>query len=317
MLMHQEHEDDGLVGLLAPRLQQFAAVARSEHVTRASEALGVPQPTLSRSIARLEADLGVALFVRTGRRVRLTRAGALLLEHVERALHELEAGVRTAVGEASPEGGRVALGFLHTLGAVAVPRLLRAFRDQRPHVRFDLVQDSHDVLLARLREGRLDLVLTSPLPDDDDLETHALQEQELLLAVPPGHRLAACQRVRLAEAAAEQFVGMEPGYGLRRTTDAWCREAGFTPSLAFEGEEIDTLRGLVAAGLGVALLPPETPRGASGVVEVAVSAPRTTRTLGLVRVRRRPRTAPVGAFGAFVLDQGAELLATGTPDRAG
>lgn len=306
--MHQEHEGRAAAAALVPRLQHFAAVARTEHVTRAAEDLGVPQPTLSRSISRLEADLGVALFLRTGRRVRLTRAGTLLLEHVERALLEIDAGARAAAGEASPQSGRVALGFLHTLGAVAVPRLLRGFRDQRPGVRFDLVQDSHDVLLVRLRDGALDLVLTSPLPDDDDLDTYALQEQELLLAVPPGHPLASHRRVRLAEAADEQFVGMEPGYGLRRTTDAWCREAGFTPSLAFEGEEIDTLRGLVAAGLGVALLPPEAPAGASGVVEVAVTSPRTTRTIGLVRVRRRQETAPVAAFGAFVLGQGAELL---------
>ena len=106
---------------LVPRLRQFVAVAREEHLTRAAEQLGIPQPTLSRSIARLEAELGVPLFSRPGRSVRLTRHGRLLFEYSERTLTTLAAQLRLLAEETDPARGRVALAFLHTLGTEAVP----------------------------------------------------------------------------------------------------------------------------------------------------------------------------------------------------
>lgn len=298
----------GRLAGLAPRLRHFVAVARTEHVTRAAQELGVPQPTLSRSVARLEADLGVPLFVRTGRVLRLTASGRLLLGHAERALAELETALRALAGEASPDSGRVAFGFLHTLGGATVPQLLREFRAEHPGVRFELVQRGHDALLDLLRAGKVDLCLTSPVPDDPGLVASALSEQPLHLVVPPEHRFAQRRGLRLAEAAQEQFVGLERGYGLRTTTDAWCREAGFVPRLAFEGEEIDTVRGLVAAGLGVALLPPDVTGGRWDVVEVQVQEPRTTRTVGLVWRREAVGPPAARAFRETVLRAGPGLL---------
>ncbi len=316
--MQCEHEEYGpLLARLAPRLHHFVAVARAEHVTRAGQAVGVPQPTLSRSIARLEAQLGVALFLRQGRTVRLSRAGRVLLQHVERGLAELETGLRAVAGDASPASGKVALGFLHTLGPSAVPRLLKQFRSRYPGIRFELVQGSHDLLLDRLRDETLDLCLTSPLPEEPGLATRAMQEQQLLLVVPGDHPFASRGRLRLAEAAAEQFVGLEPGYGLRRITDRWCREAGFVPQLAFRGEEIDTLRGLVAAGLGVALLPAHAGGAAPDTIELEVTEPHTTRTIGLVWVEARPEPPPVRAFREFVLAEGAQLLPGGAAAPSG
>lgn len=309
--MPEMHESvEPMLDVLARRLRHFVAVGRTQHVTRAAEAVGVPQPALSRSIARLEADLGIALFVRSGRALRLSRAGVLLLEHAERSLAELETGLRAVAGETSPDSGRVAFGFLHTLGGTAVPRLLREFRESHPGVRFELVQRSSDVLLELLRAGAVDLCLTSPLPQEPGLATRALQEQRLHLVVPQGHAFASRRRLRLAEAAEERFVGLERGYGLRATTDAWCRDAGFVPRLAFEGEEIDTVRGLVAAGLGVALLPPDATGASWEVVELDVVQPRPTRTIGLVW-RPGPGDPPaVRAFRDTVLRTGARVLAS-------
>ncbi|MFC5662875.1 LysR family transcriptional regulator [Kitasatospora misakiensis] len=294
---------------LAPRLAQFAAVARLEHVTQAAELLAMPQPTLSRAVARLEADLGVDLLARQGRTVRLTRAGRLLLASVERALAEVERGAEAARAEADPATGRVAFGFLHTMGTDAVPALLRDFRSSYPQVRFQLVQDYVGAMLDRLRAGELDLCLVAPLPDDDPaLAARRLDEQRLHLVVPADHRLAGRRRIRLAEVAEEPFVGLEHGYGMRAITDGFCAEAGFVPRLAFEGEETETLRGLVAAGLGVALLPPAlVPR--PGVVELEVTAPRTRRAIGLAWVAGRPMTPPVAAFRDFVLSRRGRLLA--------
>ncbi|QMU79220.1 LysR family transcriptional regulator [Streptacidiphilus sp. PB12-B1b] len=286
--------------LLAPLLAQFAAVARLEHVTRAAAELGMPQPTLSRAVARLEAELGVALLAREGRTVRLTRAGEVFRTAVERALGEVERGAEAARAEADPVAGRVAFGFLHTMGSEAVPMLLRGFRVENPRVRFQLVQDYTDSMLQRLRGGELDLCLVSPRPEGPELTARRLGEQRLRLVVPAEHRLAGRQRVRLAEVAGDAFVMLEPGYGLRRITDTLCTEAGFTPRVSFEGEEAETLRGMVAAGLGVAVLPPATaPR--PEVAELQLTSPGARRELSLVWVTGRPLTPPVQAFRSYVL----------------
>ncbi|MDX3094053.1 LysR family transcriptional regulator [Streptomyces sp. ME01-24h] len=293
--------------VLAPRLAQFAAVARHEHVTRAARELGVPQSTLSRAMVRLELDLGVTLFARQGRTVSLTPAGRGFLASVERALGEVERSAESVRADADPQSGRVAFGFLHTLGPETVPALLRAFRADHPRIRFQLVQNYGEAMLAGLRAGELDLCLTSPVPDASDLVVRRLDEQPLRLVVPADHRLASRRRVRLAEASGELFVSLEAGYGLRRITDALCAEAGFTPRVAFEGEEAETLRGLVAAGLGVALLPPPlVPR--PGVVELTVTAPRAVREIGVAWLGGHADTAPVAAFKKFLLGRRGRLL---------
>ncbi|MEI5006613.1 LysR family transcriptional regulator [Streptomyces sp. NPDC058423] len=293
--------------LLAPRLAYFAGVARHEHVTRAAQELGVPQSTLSRAMVRLEQDLGVTLFTRKGRTVSLTPAGRDFLVSVERALAEVERAAEAVRADADPSAGKVAFGFLHTMGSETVPELIRAFRVDHPRIRFTLVQNYGEAMIERLRAGELDLCLTSPVPDAPDLVARRLDEQRLRLVVPDDHRLATRKRIRLAEAADETFVTLEPGYGLRRITDALCAEAGFSPRVAFEGEEAETLRGLVAAGLGVALLPPPAvPR--PGVVELTVTAPRAVREVGVAWLDGHVDTPPVAAFKKFLLSRRGNLL---------
>ncbi|MEJ8279389.1 LysR family transcriptional regulator [Pseudonocardia spirodelae] len=294
---------------LAPALHRFVAVARDGHLTRAAERIGVPQPTLSRAIARLEGELGVALFRRAGRGLRLTAAGRTLLPRAEAALAELAAGVAELTGDADPATGRVALGFLGTLGTAAVPGLLRGYRERHPRVRIELVQVPHAELLSRVRQGTVDLALTSPLPDEPGLVATPLAEEELRLAVPSGHRLAGAAAADLAEVADDPFLLFARGYGLQGVVESWCAQAGFRPRRAFEGGETATLRGLVGAGLGVALLPvgPDVP----GVVQVPVRRPHTVRTLGMVHAADPHPTAPVRELRAFVAAHGPRWLAHG------
>ncbi|WP_202532195.1 LysR family transcriptional regulator [Streptomyces sp. SID3212] len=293
--------------LLAPRLAYFAGVARHEHVTRAAQDMGVPQSTLSRAMVRLEQDLGIALFARKGRTVSLTPAGRAFLTSVEGALAEVERAAESVRADADPESGKVAFGFLHTMGSETVPGLIRAFRADHPRVRFQLVQNYGEAMIERLRAGDLDLCLTSPVPDAPDLVARRVDVQRLRLVVPDDHRLAGRKRVRLAEAADESFVTLEPGYGLRRITDDLCAKAGFKPRVAFEGEEAETLRGLVAAGLGVALLPPPAV-ARPGVVELTVTAPRAVREIGLAWLDGHPDTPPVAEFKRFLLSRRGQIL---------
>lgn len=293
-------DDDEALGAIAPRLARFLAVAHAEHVTRAAQEAGIPQSTLSRDIARLEADLGVELFVRSGRTLRLSRAGRILLRHAERAAAEIAAGVQEIRGEADAVRGRVGFAFLTALGASTVPGLLREFRAAHPQARCDLVQGGHGILLEQLRAGDVDLALTSPAPGDDGVDVEPLAEEPLFLVVPAGHGFAGRAAIALGEAADEPFVGFLPGYGLRGTLERHAAAAGFRPRLTFEGGDIETVRGLVGAGLGVALLPAATHPSTVEVVEVPVHRPRAVRPIALVSAAGRMLSPPAAALREII-----------------
>lgn len=273
-----EPDVEALTRVLAPRLEMFSAIARTEHVTGAAESLNIPQPTLSRALSRLQDELGMALVERTGRGIRLTRAGRSLLPHVERALDDLRQGVAELTGV---EEGRVALTFLPTLGVEVVPVLLRGFRAEYPGVRFTLTQEPWADSLHRLSAGGADLALTSPLPSGQGLVSRVLHTQYLRLVVPEHHPAANAGVVSLASVR-DEFILLKPGRGVRHLTDRLEDLAGFTPRVAFEADDIATARGLVAAGLGVSVLParPKGPLG--GTAELSLGEGEAERPVGIV-----------------------------------
>lgn len=293
---------EALAEALAPQLALVRAVAATGQLTRAAHRVGIPQPTASRWLAALGRQLGTPIIARAGRGIELTRAGQHLADAADRALAEWENGCRRALEEADPDRGLVVFAFLHTMGGVQVPELLRGFRARHPQVRFSLVQAAHEVMVRRVRGGEVDLALTSPPPQDTDgLAVAVLFRQPIVLVAPSGHRLASRASVRVAQLASERFVGLKPGYGMRQITDELCQAAGFTPVLAFEGEEVDTVRGLVAAGLGVALVPADPqPTHAAGSVEVPIT-PVAYREVALVWSTERPVAPAVRAFRDFAV----------------
>ncbi len=286
---------------LAPAAALLSVLKNTSNLTRAAAELGIPQPTASRRLAALSERVGVPLTVPQGRGIRLTRVGRLLADAAERAVDILEHGVRQVREEIDPEAGHVVLGFLHLLGRSLVPGLLRDFRIEHPRTRFGLAQGSWRNIVDGLVSGELDLALVAPPPRAEGLESVVLTEQELFVAVPTDHRLAGRPSVRLTELADEVFVLLEHGYGLRQITDALCAKAGFTPTVAFEGQESDTVRGLVAAGLGVALLPAFEPHPPPGVAEIRLDPP-VTRKIGLAWSTDRPLSPAAATFRKFIRD---------------
>ncbi|HEV3155298.1 MAG TPA: LysR family transcriptional regulator [Candidatus Baltobacteraceae bacterium] len=262
------------------QLEYFRTVARTEHVTQAAEELGITQPALSRAVARLERDLGVVLFDHRGRSVRLNRYGRAYLHHVERALGALEEGQRELGDLSDRESGIIAFGFAHALGTRVVPDLIASFRAQHPRARFQLLQNASHIILAELEAGDVDLALVSPVPPAAErIESLELANEELFLVVPHDHRMAKRKSVRLSDLRDETFVCLREGYALRTLTDQFCAQAGFTPKIAFEGEEIATLRGLVAAGLGLAIIPASAE---GGPPELRITEPVCRRSIGLL-----------------------------------
>jgi LysR family transcriptional regulator, transcription activator of glutamate synthase operon len=289
-------------------LRWFAAAVAEPNLSRVAEHLHVSQPALSRSLRRLEAAVGTDLFDRVGRSLEPNAHGRLLAAHVTRALAELDDGTEAVRQAADPERGEVRLAFLHTFGTWLVPELIRAYRAEHPRARFHLSQGSAGVTLEGLRTGRHDLLVTSPRPEDPAVGWRRLFVEPLRLAVPADHRLAGRRRVRLREVADDDFIILSPEHGLRALTDRLCERAGFSPRVAFEGEDAETLRGLVAAGLGVALLPGR-PGAPSSPPLLAVADAGAERAVGLAWHRRRYRSPAVTAFAEFVSSAHARVVA--------
>jgi DNA-binding transcriptional LysR family regulator len=234
------------------QLRYFQAVARHEHVTRAAEELHVGQPSLSRTIARLESELGVPLFDRDGRRLRLNRFGDAFLARVNRALGELEDARRELAEAAGLEQGTVELAS-ETLRTVS--DLLAIFIARHPEVRFRLYQSTAERMLEQLQNGEVDLCFASQPLQSTLLSSQVLAREEVLLAVPAEHRLANRKRVRINELEGEAFVTTRPGYWLRTLADRLFSAAAVEPTFSCEGDEPAAIRGLISDGLGVGLLP--------------------------------------------------------------
>ena len=275
----------------------FRSVARLEHMSRAAVELGITQPALSRAIARLERDIGAELFERRGRTIRLTRYGVTFLRHVERALDAIDTGRRDVLELASADAVLVSLGFLRTLGAALVPQLVRRFAAEHPNVRFAFAQNNGAALETMLLAGDVAMTLTVGPPVHPALRWERVTSQRFVLIVPPEHRLAARAAVKLTELRDETFLSFKPGHAVRDFTDDLCRRVGFTPRLAFEADESNSIRGFVNAGFGIALVPQ------TGTVDDVPSIPiadaGAEREVGIAWLGERGLSAAEHAFRAF------------------
>lgn len=240
-------------------LRYFVAVAREGHITRAAEKLHIAQPPLSQQIKALEAEIGAALFLRHPRGVALTDAGRAFLADTEAILASAEHAAERARRTARGETGRIAVGFttsapFHPL----VARAIREYRTTRPQVSFVLEESSSGDLLAGLRAERLDIAfIRSGLADPQDLAVHPLLEEDMAAALPRGHRLARRPKLTLRDLAEETFIlyRRPDGRGLYDVIIAACTAAGFSPQVGQEAPRIVSTLNLVAAGLGVTIVP--------------------------------------------------------------
>ncbi len=286
-------------------LRYFQQVADGATVTEVAELYQVSQPGVSRGLQRLEEEIGTPLLTRSGRLLRPTHAGNVVKRHVDTMLHALDDALAAAEELVDPESGLVRVAFQLSLGNWLVPDLIAAFRAAHPRVRFAF-EHSHDALGSSLvAAGRADLELTARRPRNPEVEWERLFSQPLRLALPPGHRLAGRPELALADAATEDFVMLGPEWELRTLTDELCARAGFTPRVAFEEDDLAVVRGFVAAGLGVAVVPAQLgedgPGGRSAERLVPLTDPGALRDVGLAWSRRRRLLPSADLFRRHVL----------------
>ncbi|HEY0719425.1 MAG TPA: LysR family transcriptional regulator [Streptosporangiaceae bacterium] len=286
-------------------LRWFQQVADGTTVTEVSELEGVTQSGVSRALARLETELGTPLLQRSGRILRMTHAGAVFKHHVDAMLHQLDDGIAAVNQLLEPDTGTVALAFQHSLGTWLVPYLVRSFRTAHPGVRFELTQVRDELHSAALAGGQADLEIGTRRPHDPALQARQLALEPLRLAVPHDHRLAGQERLWLADATGEPFVSLRLNSALRRLTDELCEAAGFRPDVVFEGDDLSTVRGFVAAGLGVAVVPAPragSPESATGpLVYLEILDPGAVREITLTWSADRRLLAAAELFRRYVL----------------
>ncbi|MGR7000649.1 LysR family transcriptional regulator [Yinghuangia aomiensis] len=260
-------------------LRQFLVVARLEHLSRAADELRIAQPSLSRTIARLEGDLGVPLFDRSGR-LRLNDMGRLFRDHVERALGELDAG-RRAVAEATSLGlGAVRLAsetFLTLTGPLA------AYKSAHPAVEIELHWSPPEDMARRLRAREVDLCVASQPIRAEGLGSARLFDEPVGVGVPLDHPLAGRTSVTVEDLADEPFVTAREGHWLRRLLDRLFAAHELTPKIVCESDEHSAIADLVSVGLGIGLAPAIARRSATRapVAWIPVDHPDCRRTLTL------------------------------------
>ena len=239
------------------QLRSLLTIVEEGQFTRAAQRLGIAQSSLSAQIRGLEQELGLPVLDRTTRRVTVTGAGASLLATARSVLAEIDAVTAELQRQSGLLSGRLIIGMTPTPGPVDVVGLLADFHRLHPSIELSVREDLSVNLAAALREDQIDIgILTVSEPDDTSgLEVDPLATERLVAVLPVGHRLAGLESLTVDQLRDESFVISPPGATIRSALLRTARDAGFRPRIAFESRETNRIRALVAAGLGVGILP--------------------------------------------------------------
>ncbi|MCK0471213.1 LysR family transcriptional regulator [Halalkalibacter sp. APA_J-10(15)] len=272
------------------QLKYFMEVAKREHMTEAAEALHVAQSAVSRQIGNLEDELGVDLFVRQGRRVKLTPLGRIFLERTTEAMKLIESAKREVEEHLEPEKGTVRITFPISMAAFTLPTAISRFRQDYPKAKFQLKQGIYYNLIEDVVNGEYNMALLAPVPEDDPrVEGYTLFREEVVAIVPKTHRLSKNNELSLKQLEGEPFVVLPEGMYFRELVIQACLDQGYYPNISFEGDDVDALKGLASAGLGITLLPEVTVMDnvPHNTVKIRIRDPKVIRTVGVITPKGR------------------------------
>lgn len=251
-------------------LRYFVAAAEALNISQAARHLHVSQPPLSRQIRDLEQEIGAALFDRDHKKLRLTPAGQYFLEEARKILSHAKRAAKTAKAAGRGQAGEVSIGFLSPLGGLFLPRILRSFRQKFPLIEVDLVEMVPREQLEALLDSQIDLafVAAGEVQSSTDLAFEPVMEVELRVALPADHGLAKLRRIPLPELEEERFIILKRS-AAPATHDfllRLCRSSGFEPNVVKQSDSARSILDLVAAGIGVSIVPEHFRRCPSDVV---------------------------------------------------
>ena len=267
------------------QLIYFMEVAKREHMTEAAEALHVAQSSVSRSIYNLEQELGVNLFIREGRNVRLTSIGKRFYERAAQIIYLMEKSKREINEYLNPNKGTVRIAFPVSMAAYFIPSVISAFQEKYPETKFEMSNGLYSELINGIKHTHYNIAITTPVPEDEpQVESHVLFHEHIVALLPLHHQLAKQKEITLHDLRNEPFIAYPNNFMLQQLITKSFRDVGFEPNIAFTGKDTNAVKGLVAAGLGVALMPEltlinSTPRS---TVAVKISSPFLTRPVGVI-----------------------------------
>lgn len=289
------------------QIQYFLEVAKREHVTEAADCLHVAQSSVSRQISNLENELGVELFIREGRSVRLTPLGKIFFERMKQVWNMMEDAKREVEEYLNPEKGTVRIAFPISMAAHTLPSIIYAFRTRFPEAKFQMSNALYYDLIDGVVNGEFNLAMIAPMPNlekEKKMKGAILFTENIVALIPVHHRLADRKSIRLRDLKDDPFCVLPEGFIFREQVVQACNDVGFCPQIAFEGKDIDALKGLVSAGLGVALMPEmtlvdNTPRS---TVMIPIADASLTRTVGVIYPTERKLLPTEVLFYDFLLE---------------
>lgn len=295
-------------------LRQFVAVAEELHFHRAAERLHMAQPPLSQAIRRLETEIGAPLFIRNNRNVALTRAGVSFLDTARAILDTLETGVEQARRVASGTSGSLRVVFVGTLHFNFLPKVVQAFRSRLPDVELMLREATTAEQIAALKAGSADIgLMRRPGAAVPELVFERIAREEIVVALPDDHAQAGSQQVPLAALARDNFIATprSEGMGFYDQMIALCNAAGFSPRIVQEARQIETIAGLVAGGLGIALVPASIRQGLrDGIVfrQISTDGVDDARFLDVLAAWDASKPAPARERFLEIVRQSGDLI---------
>jgi LysR family hydrogen peroxide-inducible transcriptional activator len=269
------------------QLRYVCAIAETGSFSRAAERCQVAQPSLSQQVLKLEEDLGAKLFDRLGRSIRLTEAGRAFLPHARSILHQMESARSSVAEKCADVRGSVAVGVIPTIAPYLMPRYTAAFAKKYPEARLRIVEATTPVLIESLRNLSVDLAILALPLRHKDLESFPLRTEPLFAVLPKDHPRADVKSLALKDLRGESFVMLRDGHCFRDLSLSACTHARVTPRIAFESDQFSSLFGMVAAGVGVSLVPEMAIDRNSDCRYVRLSDARATRTIVATVLRGR------------------------------
>jgi len=285
-------------------LRYFVKLAEEQHYTKAAEKLCITQPSLSSAISQLEKELGIPLFEKNHRRVRLTPLGEQFLASVQSSLDTLDAGIES-VKLAKYGDGVIRLGILRIHGVEYVPNLISHYLKERPDrkIHFTIETDTSPNLIKGLEENKYDIVICSPPEPEKKLDTILVNQQDMVLIVPNGHPLANRHSIDLKDTLEYPYVYFKKGLtGLRPVVDRLFEQIGQMPQIAYEIVEDQVVAGMVAAGFGIGLVPYMDILHRLNVKIIQISYPSWERNFYMVTDPKRYLSPVCEDFKHFVTE---------------
>lgn len=285
------------------QLKYFIEVAKQEHISLAAENLNIAQSAVSRQIGNLEAELGVQLLEREGRNIRITHIGRLFAEQALIAIKAIDNAKQLIDEYVNPEQGTIRIGFPSSLASNTLPTILSAFKKEHPDTHFHLRQGSYSFLTEGVKKREIDLAFIGPVPTHDpDVQSDIFFVERFVALLPKTHPLSNQKSVSLYQLAKDTFVLFPKGFVLRKIVEDACIQVGFRPTILCEGEDLDAIKGLVSAGIGITLLPELflNENLPSNTVEVSIHDPDVRRTVGVITPKHRDLSPSEKLFYEFV-----------------